>query len=85
MLYELIQIRGNDAEEFLQGQLTQDVAALGTASSLPAAWCNAKGRIVTLVRLLALQDFDRPGGAGLSRRRHHAETHPVSTSGRRQH
>jgi hypothetical protein len=56
MLYELIQIRGNDAEEFLQGQLTQDVAALGTASSLPAAWCNAKGRVVTLVRLLALQD-----------------------------
>ena len=56
MLYELIQIRGNDAEDFLQGQLTQDVAALGTASSLPAAWCNAKGRVVTLVRLLALQD-----------------------------
>ena len=56
MLYELIQIRGNDAEQFLQGQLTQDVAALGTASSLPAAWCNAKGRVVTLVRLLALQD-----------------------------
>lgn len=55
-LYELIQIRGDDAEEFLQGQLTQDVTALKTASSLPAAWCNAKGRVVTLLRLLALQD-----------------------------
>ena len=55
-MYGLIQIRGNDAEEFLQGQLTQDVAALGTASSLPAAWCNAKGRVITLLRLLALPD-----------------------------
>ena len=55
-MYGLIQIRGNDAEEFLQGQLTQDVAVLGTASSLPAAWCNAKGRVIVLLRLLALQD-----------------------------
>ena len=55
-MYGLIQIRGNDAEEFLQGQLTQDVAALGTANSLPAAWCNAKGRVITLLRLLALPD-----------------------------
>ncbi len=55
-MYGLIQIGGNDAEDFLQGQLTQDVAALKTAISLPAAWCNAKGRVVTLVRLLALQD-----------------------------
>ena len=55
-LYGLIQISGNDAEEFLQGQLTQDVAALGTESSLPAAWCNAKGRVITLLRLLALPD-----------------------------
>ncbi len=55
-LYGLIQIRGNDAEEFLQGQLTQDVAGLEAASSLPAAWCNAKGRVITLLRLLALED-----------------------------
>ena len=55
-LYGLIQIRGNDVEEFLQGQLTQDVASLDAASSLPAAWCNAKGRVITLLRLLALPD-----------------------------
>ena len=55
-MYELIQIGGNDAEEFLQGQLTQDVAGLKAAISLPAAWCNAKGRVVTLLRLLALPD-----------------------------
>ena len=55
-MYGLIQIRGDDAAAFLQGQLTQDVAGLRTASSLPAAWCNAKGRVITLLRLLALQD-----------------------------
>jgi folate-binding protein YgfZ len=55
-LYELIHIGGNDAEEFLQGQLTQDIARLEAAISLPAAWCNAKGRVVTLVRLLSLED-----------------------------
>ena len=56
MLYELIEIRGTDAEIFLQGQLTQDVAALNAAGSLPAAWCNAKGRVITLLRLLAMPD-----------------------------
>ncbi len=55
-MYALIEIRGNDAQQFLQGQLTQDVAKLDSAVSLPAAWCNAKGRVITLVRLLAMQD-----------------------------
>jgi folate-binding protein YgfZ len=55
-LYELIQIRGNDAEEFLQGQLTQDIAELKAGISLPAAWCNAKGRVITMIRLLSLED-----------------------------
>lgn len=55
-LYALIEIRGSDAEVFLQGQLTQDVAALDEAQSLPAAWCSPKGRVITLVRLLKLED-----------------------------
>ena len=55
-LYELIEIGGSDAEDFLQGQLTQDVALLSTAVSLPAAWCNPKGRVITTVRLLSLED-----------------------------
>ncbi|MDX1404269.1 MAG: hypothetical protein R3192_07025 [Woeseiaceae bacterium] len=56
MLYQLIEISGNDAEEFLQGQLTQDVARLAEAISLPAAWCNAKGRVIATIRLLRLGD-----------------------------
>ena len=55
-LYELIQICGNDAEEFLQGQLTQDLSLLPAAVSLPAAWCNPKGRVITTVRLLSLEE-----------------------------
>jgi folate-binding protein YgfZ len=55
-LYELIEIGGSDAEDFLQGQLTQDVALLSAAASLPAAWCNPKGRVITTVRLLSLED-----------------------------
>ena len=55
-MYELIEIRGTDAEEFLQGQLTQDIAELQAAVSLPAAWCNAKGRVTTMMRLLAMED-----------------------------
>ena len=55
-LYELIEIGGSDAEDFLQGQLTQDVALLSAAASLPAAWCNPKGRVTTTVRLLLLED-----------------------------
>ena len=55
-MYGLIQIRGDDATAFLQGQLTQDVTTLQAAISLPAAWCNAKGRVITSLRLLVLQD-----------------------------
>lgn len=56
MLYQLIEIGGSDAEEFLQGQLTQDVMKLEASISLLAAWCNAKGRVVTIIRLLALDN-----------------------------
>jgi len=55
-MYELIQIGGSDASDFLQGQLTQDVAKLQAVTSLPAAWCNPKGRVITVLRLLALPD-----------------------------
>lgn len=55
-MYELIQISGNDARDFLQGQLTQDIKKLDAAISLPAAWCNPKGRVIAILRLLSLQD-----------------------------
>ena len=55
-MYDLIEITGSDAEEFLQGQLTQDVALLSREISLPAAWCNPKGRVIVTVRIAKLPD-----------------------------
>ena len=59
-VYKLIRVAGSDAGEFLQGQLTQDMERLAQSGSLPAAWCNPKGRVITLIRLLMID-----GGYGL--------------------
>jgi folate-binding protein YgfZ len=50
-MYQLISVCGNDAELFLQGQLTQDVGSLKPDAALPAAWCTPKGRVVATMRL----------------------------------
>jgi len=41
----VIRARGADAVKFLQGQLTNDVASLGTARARLAGFCSAKGRL----------------------------------------
>jgi tRNA-modifying protein YgfZ len=51
-MYQLINVSGRDAEVFLQGQLTQDVASLQGDQALPAAWCTPKGRVVTTMKLI---------------------------------
>lgn len=53
-------VTGEDALEFLQGQLTQDVARVSRSLSLLSAWCNAKGRVQATMRLLSID-----GGFGL--------------------
>ena len=42
----LIRAQGTDATAFLQGQLTQDVASLGTHQARLAGYCSAKGRLI---------------------------------------
>ncbi len=59
-IYKLIRVTGIDAGDFLQGQLTQDMERLAQTGSLPAAWCNPKGRVVSLLRILMID-----GGYGL--------------------
>lgn len=59
-IYKLIRITGSDAGEFLQGQLTQDMELVAQSGSLPAAWCNPKGRVITLLRIVMID-----GGYGL--------------------
>ncbi len=50
-------VGGEDATEFLQGQLTNDIARLDGEDSLLAAWCNPKGRVICILHV-------RRGGDG---------------------
>lgn len=50
-LYGLLAVTGPDAEKFLQGQLTCDVAATNAALSTPGAFCTPKGRMVCSFQL----------------------------------
>jgi folate-binding protein YgfZ len=52
----MLRVTGRDAGDFLQGQLTQDMALVDLQRCLPAAWCNAKGRVIVVVRILTIDD-----------------------------
>ena len=39
-------VTGQDAAEFLQGQLTNDIRRLESEPEMLAAWCNPKGRVI---------------------------------------
>ncbi len=55
-LYKVIVVRGPDAADFLQGQLTQDVNRLSRGGPLLSAWCNPKGRVIVTLRLARIDD-----------------------------
>lgn len=44
--FSLLKISGNDAETFLQGQITCNVKELTNTNSFFSAFCNAKGRVI---------------------------------------
>ena len=41
-----INVTGEDAFEFLQGQMTNDLGRLQTESEILSAWCSSKGRVI---------------------------------------
>ena len=43
----VITISGEDAADFLNGQLTTDISQLANGSVQPSAWCNPKGQVIT--------------------------------------
>lgn len=47
-----IHVQGADAAQFLDAQLTNTVPALAEARSRLAAWCDAKGRVQALFRIM---------------------------------
>ncbi len=47
----LIAVYGADARTLLQGQLTNDIEALGETRTQLSAWCSIKGRVLALFRI----------------------------------
>jgi folate-binding protein YgfZ len=54
----VVRLRGADVVRFLQGQLSNDVARLGPATSQLAGYHNAQGRAIALLRLVHLEEND---------------------------
>lgn len=54
--YTLLEISGADANDFLQGQLTNDVRQLQPDRSVLSAYCEHKGRMLALFRLWPWQE-----------------------------
>jgi hypothetical protein len=48
----LIDVQGADAADFLQGQLSNDIFKLDEAHSQLSAYCNPKGRILSIFRVI---------------------------------
>jgi folate-binding protein YgfZ len=55
-----LRVHGRDAEAFLQGQVTSDVAALASGAAQYSAWCTPKGRVLAnfLLRRLNEETFE---------------------------
>ncbi len=49
--YSRILVSGDDAFDFLQAQLTNDLRLLDAKEQLLAAWCNPKGRVICILRV----------------------------------
>lgn len=51
-----LKVSGSDRVSFLNGQLTNDVSLLTPTTTMLAAWCNNKGRLVTICQLVDWQE-----------------------------
>ncbi len=54
--FGLIQVRGEDAEQFLQGQLTNDITLVDDTHAQYSAYCSPKGRILASMIIFRRQD-----------------------------
>lgn len=52
----IIEVTGDDASEFLQGQLTCNIKELSESKASIAAFCNPKGRVISTLLIIATQD-----------------------------
>jgi len=49
--FSLIRVRGEDTQNFLNGQLSNDIRQLDATHSQLASWCSPKGRMMVIFRL----------------------------------
>ena len=49
--FGIIDVRGEDAATFLQGQLTNDIRALSPGTSQLSGYCDPKGRLLAILRI----------------------------------
>lgn len=54
--YRLVSVQGDDAEKFLQGQLTCDVSKLQNGESTITSHCNPMGKITALFRIIRIEE-----------------------------
>jgi folate-binding protein YgfZ len=54
--FDLLQLSGLDASEFLNRQLTQDISKLNISQAIWAAYCSAKGRVLACFWVLKATD-----------------------------
>src|SRR5690606_1210061 len=54
--FDLLQVSGIDASRFLQGQLSCNIDKLGPTQSLNGAYCNIKGRVISDLQVLQMED-----------------------------
>jgi len=52
----LIKVHGEDAESFLQNQLSNDVRNVNESTHQTSAWCSPKGRIIASFRIFKRED-----------------------------
>lgn len=53
---KIIEVRGGDALDFLQGQLSNDLRDLEPGATLRSAWCSPKGRVICLIQVSKTND-----------------------------
>ncbi|MDE0129508.1 MAG: hypothetical protein OXQ86_08075 [Gammaproteobacteria bacterium] len=54
--FAALRVGGEDRVDFLQGQLSQDMAGVTPSQAAPAAWCNRQGRVLCLMVAVDWQD-----------------------------
>jgi len=54
--FSVVEISGNDAEDFLHGQFTSDIKQLEQDTARISAWCNPAGRVIADFLIIRRQD-----------------------------